>query len=56
MKKLLTIISAVLIIGSCDWRPDEIQIESKATIERINLVIGDTVSIQIEGGDFSLIE
>lgn len=56
MKKLITLIATVLLVGSCEWRPDEIQIESSATIEKINLVVGDTVSIQVDGKNFSPIE
>ncbi|NQV29528.1 MAG: hypothetical protein HQ508_01455 [Candidatus Marinimicrobia bacterium] len=56
MRMPLIILLSVALITSCDWRPGEIQIESKATVENINLVLGDTVFIQIEGSDFSLIE
>ena len=55
MRNLFILLPLFLLLGSCDWRPEEIQIESRASIERINLVVGDTVTIQINGSDFSLI-
>ncbi|MCF7825046.1 MAG: hypothetical protein K9M55_02520 [Candidatus Marinimicrobia bacterium] len=54
MRSLLAI--SLLFIWSCEWRPDEIQIDSTATIENINVVIGDTISLHIEGSNFSLIQ
>jgi hypothetical protein len=50
------LIPLLLFLWTCDWQPDEIQIESRASFENYNLVVGDTLTIQVEGSDFSQIE
>jgi len=56
MRRLFFLSLTLIFIWSCEWRPDEIQIDGSVTIENINLVVGDTTIIQIEGSQFSRIE
>ena len=56
MRRLFILSLTLIVIWSCEWRPDEIQINASATVENINLVVGDTTIIQIEGSQFSHIE
>ncbi|MBT5313889.1 MAG: hypothetical protein HOL36_06300 [Candidatus Marinimicrobia bacterium] len=56
MRKCLVLLSLVLFITSCDWRPDEIEVIQITTSRTMNLAIDDTITLNIFGTDFSEIK
>ena len=52
MKYFLLSLCAAFIFDSCQWAPAEIDIDVKSTFSRINIAVGDTAQLDINGFDF----
>ncbi len=56
MRTSVLIILLSLLMGSCDWAPDEYEIDAATYYKSLNLALGDTVDLEISGDDLSLDE
>ncbi len=56
MRMSQLLVSLVILIASCEWKPVEIAIDSESTIKNIVMVVGDTTTFCLEGSEFSQID
>ncbi len=43
---------SLLLLWSCEWTPDEISVQAETSFSRLNIAVGDTAEVSIEGYDF----
>ena len=56
MRYLLLIVVLLFTLAACEWAPDEINIDAKSTFQRINIAVGDTANVEIQGYNFEPFE
>ncbi|MCF7807952.1 MAG: hypothetical protein K9M49_06585 [Candidatus Marinimicrobia bacterium] len=48
MRKLLALIPVFMLLLSCGWQPTKVNIPAETTFQTVNLVLGDTTTLDLE--------
>ena len=54
MRKHLVLLSIALFFASCDWKPEPVDVVFNDSFRKIDIVVGITTIIELEGHDFTL--
>jgi len=56
MRKLLLLPMIFMLIWSCEWRPEEVDVFGDDSYQLLDIVVGVKTTLEIEGHDFLIIE
>ncbi|NQV43225.1 MAG: hypothetical protein HQ506_12815 [Candidatus Marinimicrobia bacterium] len=54
MRNVFILLLLTLFIGSCDWKPEPLEVFSHESFRKVDIVVGITTIIEIEGDDFTI--